>query len=178
MFTHKKMGAAFATPEPLPQELLVRIQAQAGELRQKKAATSAMAEAHCIRTQRGQGPRHIAGSSHATSGRAAAPPSSRTQRLADAWSWTASVGHCPDLGAAGVHLRPTANSTTDSVRFYHKKEGDYESQRTRDHIKDRLCEAAGVTLIRTPPRSHLCDSQLALYLCQQLAERRVLHTHS
>jgi very-short-patch-repair endonuclease len=64
------------------------------------------------------------------------------------------------------------------VRFFHKKEGDYHAQKQRDHIKDRLCEMAGVTLIRTPPRSQLCDSQLALYLCQQLAERRVLYTHS
>ena len=170
------MGAAFATPEPLPQELLVRIQAQAGELRQKKRRrqrwqrpTAYVRREDKVRDLLETLTRHEW-------------PSCRPAFLVNQTGRRMELdGYCralPGPGGNGCAFEADGEQHFGRVAFYHKKQGDYESQRTRDHIKDRLCEMAGVTLIRTPPRSHLCDSQLALYLCQQLAERRVLHTHS
>ena len=54
------------------------------------------------------------------------------------------------------------------VAFMHKKEGDYRRQVARDHLKDRICAQLGYRMIRVPPRSQLDDSQLAWYLCDRL----------
>ena len=171
------MGAALATPEPLPQELLVRIQAQAGELRQKKR-----------RRQRWQRPTAYTKREDKVRDILQVLTRHDWPSCRPVWLENPKTGRCMELdgycralpgpGGGGCAFEADGEQHFGRVAFYHKKQGDYESQSTRDHIKDRLCEAAGVTLIRTPPRSHLCDSQLALYLCQQLAERRVLYTHS
>ena len=56
------------------------------------------------------------------------------------------------------------------VGFYHTQEGDLARQQERDHTKDFIVALHGYAMIRVLPRSKLCDSQLALFLSEELGK--------
>ena len=166
------MGQLFAQPEALPHELLVRIQAQAGDLRDKKNRQRRWQRSSTY-TKREDKVRDLLETLTRLPWPSCRPvwlvnPETGKRMELDCYcvSLPGSAGGGCAVEVGGIqHYRFTP--------FYHTEEGSFQAQRTRDLVKDRLCKAMGVTLIRIPPRSRLCDSQLASYLTYQLASHNV-----
>ena len=57
--------------------------------------------------------------------------------------------------------------------WHHKTREDYERQRARDHMKDRIVQAMGYRMIRVPHRGVLDDSQLCEFLICELARLNI-----
>ena len=55
-------------------------------------------------------------------------------------------------------------------KYFHPRAGDFQRMRERDHTKSRLAALHNCALIRVPSRAELCDSQLALFLTEQLSK--------
>lgn len=56
------------------------------------------------------------------------------------------------------------------VEHFQRKEGDFEAQVARDRLKDKLCDEAGITLIRVPDRGILQHSKIRAFIRDKIAE--------
>ena len=54
------------------------------------------------------------------------------------------------------------------IRHFHKSE-TFDAQRQRDLLKEALCRARKITLVRVPPREQLGDAHLVLWVMKALA---------
>ena len=160
------MGALLSTPDPVPEEFLVRYEAQAAALRiEKRKRTGHKPHAYVRREDRVRDLLEVLTRRQWPSVRPGWLLNPRTQKPMEIDCYCAAL-------KCGVEVDGEQHYTYSS--HMHKTRDAFVAQQERDHIKDRLCAHMDVTLIRVPPRSQLCDSQLAWFLTRELGRHDIL----
>ena len=155
------MGAALATPEPLLQEQLVLIEAAAGKKRnEKRGGNKKRRGGYVKREERVRDLLETLTRHEWPSVRPDWLVNPRTGKRMEIDCFCSQLKVCVEVDGAHHWGR---------VAFM-QSEQEYQDQRPRDHTKDRIVELMGYSMIRVPPRHVLDDSQLALYLTQQLGK--------
>ena len=159
------MGNLLVTPDPLPQELMIHIRAEASKLRCEKRRRQRYTKP-TVYVRREEVVRDILETLTRHEW-----PSCRPSWLVNPYT-----SKRMEIDCLCEPLR--ACCEVDGQQHYtrtwmHKTQRDFEAQKRRDHLKDRIVSTMGYKMIRVPPRSQLYDSQLCEYLITQLANHGI-----
>lgn len=164
-----EVASAMYTPRDTPQQMLVQIQIDAARHRQKKRRRRKY-KARSVYVRREERCRDILEQ---------LVPGTTWNAAWPAWNVNPAMGRVLEIdclcdgGAMRVAVEVDGTTHEKYSEHFHKTEQAWEDQRRRDHVKSHNCRVNGYHLIRVPPRDRLCDSQLALFLAQELAKVKV-----